>query len=431
MARTVKDAKLETPTARARLATRHDPYWKAIDGGMHIGYRKGRRRATWVARYFGDDGRYRKSVLGIADDVQDADVDPSASPVLTFSQAQEEARAWFRRQRHQERGIETEGPYTVEKAMETYLAEFGENRSHYATARGHIEAFILPELGKIEAADLTAAQIRAFHRQVADAPARIRTRPGNPQKYKAPPVTPDAHRKRQATANKILTTLKAALNKAYGDNKIPSDAAWRKVKPFKGVDAAHIRYLKDDEVTRLVNACEPDFRLLVQAAVLTGARYGELGRVIVADFNSDAGTLFIAASKSDKARHAVLSDEGRQFFSRLSAGRTSDALLFRKADGEPWGMSHQRRRMLSACQAAKIQPAISFHILRHTHASRLAMRGVPMGVIAHQLGHTDTRMAEKHYAHLSPSYVADTIRQNFPALGIVKQDNVTPLQSQK
>ena len=45
------------------------------------------------------------------------------------------------------------------------------------------------------------------------------------------------------------------------------------------------------------------------------------------------------------------------------------------------------------------------------------MRGVPTGVIAHQLGHTDTRMAEKHYAHLSPSYVADTIRQNFRRSG--------------
>ncbi len=51
------------------------------------------------------------------------------------------------------------------------------------------------------------------------------------------------------------------------------------------------------------------------------------------------------------------------------------------------------------------------------------MRSVPMGVIAHQLGHADERMASKHYAHLSPSYVADTIRQNFPALGIVEDSN--------
>ena len=41
-----------------------------------------------------------------------------------------------------------------------------------------------------------------------------------------------------------------------------------------------------------------------------------------------------------------------------------------------------------------------------------------MGVIAQQLGHADTRMTEKHYAHLAPSYVADTIRAHFPTLGI-------------
>ncbi len=41
-----------------------------------------------------------------------------------------------------------------------------------------------------------------------------------------------------------------------------------------------------------------------------------------------------------------------------------------------------------------------------------------MGVIAKQLGHADTQMTEKHYAHLAPNYVADTIRANFPRLGI-------------
>ena len=39
------------------------------------------------------------------------------------------------------------------------------------------------------------------------------------------------------------------------------------------------------------------------------------------------------------------------------------------------------------------------------------MSGVPMGVIAAQLGHADTRMTEKHYAHLSASYVSRTIRE--------------------
>jgi integrase len=72
--------------------------------------------------------------------------------------------------------------------------------------------------------------------------------------------------------------------------------------------------------------------------------------------------------------------------------------IFLRADNNPWGASHQQRPLAEAAHRAKLCPAPTFHILRHTHASLLAMRGVPLGVIAAQLGHQDTRMTEKHYA---------------------------------
>jgi integrase len=55
------------------------------------------------------------------------------------------------------------------------------------------------------------------------------------------------------------------------------------------------------------------------------------------------------------------------------------------------------------------------------------MAGTPMAVIARQLGHADTRMTEKHYAHLAPNYVAQTIRENFPILGFGNAPLVIPL----
>jgi hypothetical protein len=58
----------------------------------------------------------------------------------------------------------------------------------------------------------------------------------------------------------------------------------------------------------------------------------------------------------------------------------------------------------------------------------LMPRGVPLGVIAAQLGHSDTRMTERHYAHLSPSYVAETVRQSFDTLGILSETTVTPIR---
>ena len=225
--------------------------------------------------------------------------------------------------------------------------------------------------------------------------------------------------------------LKAALNHAWREGIVPSDDAWRRVPPFKAVDAPVIRYLSEEEVRRLVNACSMDFRDIVRGALLTGCRYGELIALRAADYNGDAGTVTVRESKAGKVRHVVLTDEGRTLFNTLTAGRAREAYIFYRSDGKPWGASHQQRPLAEACARARISPAVSFHILRHSHGSTLAMRGVPMGVIAAQLGHANTRMTEKHYAHLAPSYVADTIRAHFPTLGIEADTTVTALKPRK
>jgi hypothetical protein len=49
-----------------------------------------------------------------------------------------------------------------------------------------------------------------------------------------------------------------------------------------------------------------------------------------------------------------------------------------------------------------------------------------MAVIARQLGHADTRMTERHYAHLAPNYVAQTIRANFPVLTVSEKQDGKP-----
>jgi integrase len=72
---------------------------------------------------------------------------------------------------------------------------------------------------------------------------------------------------------------------------------------------------------------------------------------------------------------------------------------------------------------------MAFHELRHSYASRLVMRGVPLGVVATQLGHTDSRMVEKHYGHMSASYVADTVRNAFTDMGLVRDTNVMPISA--
>ena len=171
---------------------------------------------------------------------------------------------------------------------------------------------------------------------------------------------------------------------------------------------------------------------MVTAALLTGARYGELTRLTVNDFDPENGKLYVEISKSGKDRYIVLTDEGRSFFSRAIMGKNGGDLIFLRTGGEAWGRAHQYRPLKEACKAAKVEPAVGFHILRHTYGSRLAMRGVPMAVIAAQLGHADTRVTEKHYAHLGPSYVADTVRKAFDEIGLLEDDGkVVSIRSDK
>ena len=55
------------------------------------------------------------------------------------------------------------------------------------------------------------------------------------------------------------------------------------------------------------------------------------------------------------------------------------------------------------------------------------MNGVPLMVVAKNLGHVDTRMVEKHYGHLSASYIADEIRRAAPRFGVAG-GNVEPIR---
>ncbi len=52
MSRTLREINLSTRAARDRLKPSGKPYYRALDNGLHLGYRKGRRGAVWVARWY-------------------------------------------------------------------------------------------------------------------------------------------------------------------------------------------------------------------------------------------------------------------------------------------------------------------------------------------------------------------------------------------
>jgi integrase len=416
-----REVDLSTPTARRRLNPKSNslPYWRFIAEGRHLGYRPHRGTAdlgTWCARLYLGGRSYTYTTLGTADDRAPADGDA----VLTYRQALEMAQTWCDHEDRKAKGLAPREPasYTLAQCIADYLDWYAAHRKALDTARFVADAHILPALGNRQVAALTARLIREWHQGLAAAPPRLRSAPGAPLKWREVEGT-EGNRKRKATANRVLTILKAALNLAFSEGRVPSDEAWRRVKPFKGVDAAKISFLDQDQASRLLSTCETDFRRLVRAALLTGCRYGELIALRVADYLPDTPAIHVRESKGSKARHVYLNDEAVSLFNSLTAGRPGAETLFLRADALAWGTAHQSRRMKAACDAAKIEPAVSFHILRHTYASLYLMAGGSLPALAAQLGHADTRMTVKHYGHLADSWRADEARQYGPRyLGI-------------
>jgi integrase len=408
--RTIRDARLESRAARLRLAPQRQPHWKTlVPARLHLGYRRRQRNlpGTWLVRHYVGEERYRVAPLGLADDFHDA-----ADGVIDFAEAQRRALT------HKlSAGTRAGGP-TVGDAIERYIEGLRSDRPTAADeVEARIERSIPPKLGAISLAALTSDDLTDWRNALVNAPVY----------GSKPPSTPERKRQRRATANRTFSILQAALNRALAAGLVESGRAWQQVKKLRNATAARLRFLTIEESRRLINAAdrEAGFRDLVHAALLTGCRYSELCRLQVRDFHH--GKLHVATSKSGKGRHVVLTEEGIEFFTQLTAGRRADDVLLQHNGSGEWRKSDQARLMASAVKAARLVP-ITFHGLRHTYASLAVMAGMPLMVLARNLGHADTRMVEAHYGHLAPSYIDDEIRKAAPRFGMVEESKVRTLK---
>ena len=171
MSKRVRDFTLETRAARAKLAGRGEPYYRAIGPALHVGYRKGKRGGVWVVRRY-VDGAYVVATVGQADDIADAD----GKWILSFWQAQE--RAWAASKAERPIGV-----YKVKDAIKAYLEEL-EGRASYNDVRLRLEAYALPALGDVRVDHLTAEALRKWHKALVRAPRRLRTKTGGTPKVR-------------------------------------------------------------------------------------------------------------------------------------------------------------------------------------------------------------------------------------------------------
>lgn len=441
MARTTQEATIQSPTARARLAARSEPYYRSLQRGLALGYRRGKNGGSWLARTRDPlrDG-YTETKIGPADDdgqktVEGLNYDDAAARAREIF-AHEEARRTSGVQPGAKRKF-------INDVLDLYVDDYtsGDARRDRTPGRDlkNLESIltvhIRPALGKIRLDQLNSEMLERFKSALVSAPKLCRT--GNEAKpavtdaagtyalnglESKPSSNPDERekheeriRKRRARANRIITPLRAALNYAVKKKMIATDTAWKTaLKPFSGVDGTTVRYLELGECKALQDHADDDFRPLVTGALFTGGRYGSLGSLKVKDIDFRARTALFRVTKSGKQQSVKLTVAACKFLKREIAGKSADDYVFVKASGERWKPSDQARRMADACASAKIEPPVTFHELRDTFASHLVMAGVPILTVSKLLGHADVRVTEKHYAHLAPGYLQSAVDEHLP-----------------
>jgi len=334
----------------------------ALGEGLYLRYRRpeGMETGTWTARRMDESkGKLIQARIGDADDILTSD----GNRVLTYVEARKATEAWAATPPEEAKSEDTVAGVTVKDVINAYVEDARSTRKDPRTAEDSLqaaEANIIPALGHIKVADLTVEGLKGWltsfisHGGLKTGRKR---KVGEPVEYR---VLPDpvkdqeayfaAVKRRKSSANRTLAILKGALNLAVENKLIPKgELPWADVPPFKGAAGQRMRFLDVHEVQALVKACDPELRLLVSAALFTGARYGELTKAKVKDFDPSNGSLRVdGKGKDSRVRHIFLSDEGLEFFKFLVAGR---------GKGEPLFTHHDVERQTGASAVAAIGEA--------------------------------------------------------------------------
>jgi len=202
--------------------------------------------------------------------------------------------------------------------------------------------------------------------------------------------------------------LRAALTRAFQHRRIDSEAEWRRVAYFKNTQSPAPRPIDPTVIELFRSNCSIDLRWLVDAALYTGCRAVELRRLKCRDLIHEGRKLVVPPAKRSSGRTIVLSDDGYTFFAKLADHRKGNEDLVRRKNGRGWTRGAMNSQMYRTARRHLETAVITFHALRHTYATRLRDGGMPLDLIAKQLGHKHLRTTEHYYVGLDEN-TADTL----------------------
>lgn len=253
-------------------------------------------------------------------------------------------------------------------------------------------------------------------------------------------------------------TLKAAFNKALDWNYI-SENHFIKIKLAKKKQL-NPDFITEDELKQILERIDND--VVYDAVVMgfyTGLRLNELMNLKWNNIDKEKGLIVVGdaefTTKGKNQRYVPISDEVRKVFQRckklevrsetasrcasltrsdiegetgkVKSGRISQisrkgnystGYVFCKENGFPYSGDYVSKMFKKACIDAGIRDSIHFHSLRHSFASNLVQRGVPLYVIKELLGHSSIAVTEI-YSHLN----MDSLREAVAVLDKRQTDN--------
>lgn len=270
------------------------------------------------------------------------------------------------------------------------------------TSRPHRIAAWVRLLGDKPFTEVTADDVDAALSVLAKEPARVY---GGRDADGEPIFRKKIGQRTGPTLNRYLVALGALYTWARKQRLVPRgfESPTRHVER-RPEHRGRVRYLSDDERTRLLRACKeaawPRLYLLVLLAVTTGARRGELLALRWCDINLERAEAVLHDTKNGDRRVLILLPaviEELQRFAPADA-TTSTALVFRSRlrPSQPFAVANAFRDVVKEVGIKNFR----FHDLRHSAASYMAQSGASLLEIADTLGHRQLRMVQR-YAHLN------------------------------
>jgi integrase len=202
--------------------------------------------------------------------------------------------------------------------------------------------------------------------------------------------------------------LRRVLNIAVRDSRLHRNP-FAQVKLPK-VTPGRTRFLTQEEEATLLKALGPIYGPWVRLAILTGLRRSEQFGLRWTDVDLERALLTLPQTKAGSVQYVPLNEEAVAILRGLQSWMKSVWVFPSQNPATSLDTRNFYKRVwIPAVEAAKI-PWATWHDLRHTFASRLAMTGASESTIATLLRHSNTSLV-KRYAHLSPSHLRQAIEQ--------------------